>query len=189
MDQEEKSSWQYKPDDSADSKTGSSEPNEAAKTSPRHRPKSLSWEAPEYIEHPHGAGWFFMLTLGTLMLATLAYLIAKDPFATIVIVLVGIIVGIFATQKPKTANYEISDAGISINGKLYSYSNYKSFAVIREGALSSINLFPLKRLMPPLSAYFEPKQEKEIVDVLGEYLPFEDRKLDGIDRLARRLRL
>jgi hypothetical protein len=130
-----------------------------------------------------------MLILGTLMLAILVYLIAKDPFATVVIVLVGIIVGIFATQKPKIANYEISDAGISINGKLYSYSNYKSFAVVREGALSSINLFPLKRLMPPLSAYFEPKSEKEIVEAIGEYLPFEDRKLDGVDRLVRRLRL
>jgi hypothetical protein len=43
--------------------------------------------------------------------------------------------------------------------------------------------------MPPLSAYFEADQENKVTETLGEYLPFDDRKLDNVERLARRLRL
>jgi hypothetical protein len=60
---------------------------------------------------------------------------------------------------------------------------------MQEGPLTSANLFPLKRFMPPVTAYFDPKDEEKITNVLGNYLPYEDRKMDGIDRLSRRLRL
>lgn len=190
MDQEEKSPWQYKPD------RGQTAAKESGGTAGRHtrsapdrRPKSIGWEAPEYIGHSHGPAWYFMLTVITLVLVILIYWLAKDTVAAVFIGLVGIIVGVFASQKPGTAKYEISDSGLSVNGKVHRYSDYKSFAVIREGELTSVNLFPLKRLMPPLSAYFEDKNRASVVEALGEYLPYEDRKLDGIDRLARRLRI
>ena len=61
--------------------------------------------------------------------------------------------------------------------------------MIDEGALSSVNLIPLKRFLPPVSAYYEDKDEKKITDALGDHLPYEPRKLDMVERLSRRLRL
>lgn len=129
------------------------------------------------------------MVLATALVAALVYIIAKDIFATVIIAVVGAIVWVFAGQKPGVAKYEVSSSGISVNGKLYAFGNYKSFTAMREGDLSSVNLFPLKRLMPPLSAYFDPKDEPKIIGAIGNYLPYENRKLDSIDRLTRRLRL
>jgi hypothetical protein len=188
MDQEN-SPWQYKPD-----KVSASEPNSSASDSSVPLPKSTSpkavaWQGTEYIDAPHGTGWYMALILVTIALAALVYLTSKDKIAAGIIVIVGFIVSVFAAQKPKLANYEVNDSGLSINGKIYSYNGYKSFVVVKEGDLSSINLFPLKRFMPPISAYFDPKDEAKIVQAIGNYLPYEDRKLDTVDRLARRLRL
>jgi hypothetical protein len=188
MDRDENTPWQYKPD-AQSSKNGPDDTQSPEIPSKSRVQESVSWEAAEFIDHPRGAGWYALLILSTLALAASIYLLVKDAIAAVMIVMVGIIVGIFATQKPRTVKYEISDAGLSIDGKSYNLANYKSFAVISEDDLISVNLFPLKRLMPPLSVYFDPKDEKKITAVLGEHLPYENRQLDGIERLARRLRL
>jgi hypothetical protein len=190
MNQEDNSPWQYKPD-KAGTNSVASESNNQESPAPASQSsvKSVTWEAPEFIEHDHGPGWYLALVICTLALAALVYLVAHDIIATAIMAIVGIIVGVFAAQKPGQAKYEVNDQGLNINGKMYYYGDYKSFAVVDEGVLSSINLFPLKRLMPPLSAYFDPKDKKRISDTLGNYLPYEERNLDGIERLTRRLRL
>jgi len=189
MDQQENTPWQYKPDDGApapdlpdDSSNGS--PATTSKTS-----KPVTWQAPEFIEHHHPASWYGALGLVTLALVAVIFVTTRDYFAAGVMLVLGVIVGVFAGHKPSQATYDISRGGLSVNGKTYPFSSFKSFAVLREGPLSSINLFPLKRFMPPIAAYFEPADEQKIVDALGNYLPYEERKLDGIDRLSRRLRL
>ena len=42
--------------------------------------------------------------------------------------------------------------------------------------------------MPPLSIYYPPDQEDEIVNVLGMFLPYADAKNDPFDRLMARIR-
>lgn len=188
MQQNENTPWQYKSDNGAAPPADGANDSEAGPTASQ-APKTISWEAAEFNEQHHGPGWYGSLALATALLAAMVYIVAKDIFATVIIVIVGGIVWVFAGQKPGMAKYEVSSAGISVNGKLYEFSNYKSFTTIREGNLSSVNLFPLKRLMPPLSVYFDPKDEQKIVGAIGNYVPYENRQLAGIDRLTRRLRL
>jgi hypothetical protein len=156
---------------------------------PSSKSGPVSWQAAEFIEHEHNSGWYTALFVGTILLAVLVYLTTKDYFATGTIVAVGIIVAIYAGHKPGQAQYEITDSGLIVNGKNYPFSSFKSFTLLKEGELSSVNLFPLKRFMPPVSAYFEPKDESKIVDAIGNHLPYEERKMDSIDRLSRRLHL
>jgi hypothetical protein len=189
MDQDENTPWQYKPDDSGNQANPVPSDGSPDVSRRSRAAKSVSWEAAEFIEHPHPATWYLSLIAIIAVLAALVYLAFKDYIATVIILIVGVIVGVFAHQKPGRAMYEITDSGLSINGKTYNFSDYKSFAVIDEGTMSSLNLFPLKRLMPPLSAYFDSKDEDKITNVLGNYLPYEERKLDNIERLSRRLRL
>jgi hypothetical protein len=189
MNQDENSPWQYKPSSGGPSTELPSDDAPQPAQKPATSARSLSWQAAEFIEHPHSSGWYAALIGGTVLLAVLVYLATKDLFATGTILVVGIIVGIYAGHKPSQVQYGITESGLSINNKSYPYSAFKSFTVLREGNLSSVNLFPLKRLMPPVSAYFEPKDEPKVTDALGSHLPYEDRKMDGIDRLSRRLRL
>jgi len=187
MDQSDNTPFQYNP---------SGSPANAPDTDPGTEPavargssKTVSWQAPEFIEHHHPGSWYAGLVVITATLAAIVYLTTKDIFATGTIIVMGVIIWVFAGHKPGLAQYEINNRGLSINGKLYPFSAYKSFTILREGEFSSVNLFPLKRFMPPISAYYVQTDEEKITDALGDRLPYEERPMDGIDRLARRLRL
>ena len=188
MNDDESSPWEYKPqgDDNQVEDDGDL-PRPSSGSSPRS--KTITWQAAEFIEHPHGAAWYGALTLITAALTAAVFLLTKDYVATATIPIVGIIVGVFAGHKPRVVQYEISSSGLKIGEKNYPYRLFKSFSVLVEGDLNSVNLFPLKRFMPPIAAYFEPARQAEIISVLGEYLPYEERRMDSVDRLSRRLRL
>jgi len=189
MEDDNKSGWEYKPDGGT-AATGQADDAPTSSSRGAHHAKNVSWEAPEFIEHHHGAGWYTALCLTTVVLAAIIYLLSsRDLFASVTVIALGVIVGIFSSYKPGIAQYEITSNGLTINGKLYKYGDYKSFSIISEGQLSSLNLLPLKRFMPPVSAYFDPANEKKIMDAAGNHLPYEDRRLDAIERLSRRLRL
>lgn len=191
MNSNEDTPWEYKPDDKKGATTDrldSSADSSIASSQVTKDIKPISWTASEYIDHARGAGWYLLLIIGTVVLAAGTYLLTKDYLAVAAITVVAIIVGVFAARKPRQVTYEITNAGIRVGEKFYDYSLFKSFAVVVDGALHSVNLLPLKRFMPPLSAYFDPKDEQRIVNALGAHLPYEEYKLDGIDRLTRRLR-
>lgn len=182
--------WEYKPDGKQVS-TMPQLPNTGA--APGAAPKTggdttVIWTASEYIDHARGAGWYMTLILGTFVLATLVYFITKDYFAAGVIGVVGMIVGVFSTHKPRQVQYELSASGLKTGEKSYPLNLFKSFALIREGALSSVSMIPIKRFMPPLSIYFDPADEQKIVAILGEHLPLAEGGLDTVERLARRLK-
>ncbi|MGA3150605.1 MAG: hypothetical protein ABSD10_03280 [Candidatus Saccharimonadales bacterium] len=168
----------YKPDDSDDTSTTT-----GAKGS------TITWTASEYVEHQHGVGWYASLVVVTVALTAGIYFITKDYFAAGTIITLGIIVAVFAGHQPSQIEFELSDSGLRVGEKNYSYSLFKSFSIFREGKLPSINMAPIKRFMPPISAYFDPKDERKIVDLLGEHIPFEPRNPSVIDRLSQRLRL
>jgi hypothetical protein len=186
MDQQANTPFEYNPNGSLDDLPDNGTRPDPA---PSRAAGNISWQAPEFIEHPHPAGWYAALVGITAVLAAIVLLTTKDYFATGTIVVMGIIIWVFAGHKPGLAQYEITSRGLSINGKLYPFNSYKSFTILREGEFNSLNLFPLKRFMPPISAYYGPNDEKKIVDALGDRLPYEERQMDSIDRLARRLRL
>ncbi len=171
---DETTNWDYHPDEGKQAGSSST--------------KSVSWEASEYIDHKQGPLWFLGLIVVTAALAVGVYFWLKDYFATGAIVAVGIIAGVFARHTPRRLKYTLSVEGLSIGDKNYPLSQFKSFSVIEEGPISSIELTPLKRYMPPVSAFFETADQNKILDVLEDYLPFEEKSADRVERLSRRLR-
>lgn len=190
MNPNENPQWQYKsggaePDPVAEPLVASDTAKKPSKGSPDG---PTTWKAAEYIEHERAPGWYTMLAIGTVVLSAATYLITKDYFATGIILVLGFIVGFAARHKPRQLEYEVSDQGLRIGTKTYPYTQFKSFSVIQEGSLTSINMVPVKRLMPMVTAYFDSKDQDRIVSTIGNYLPFEERQMDGIDRLTHRLR-
>lgn len=186
---EENTSWEYKPD----GQKASSAPqlDSRSRTKAPGQPKintSIEWTASEYIKHARGTGWYIVLILATVVLTAVVYFLTKDIFAAVITVVVGIVVGVFSLNKPKEITYRLSADGFTAGDKQYSFSEFKSFAIIREGDLYSLNLMSIKKFMPVISAYFAAKDEERIVNMLGQYLAYEERGLDQIERLTRRLR-
>jgi hypothetical protein len=149
---------------------------------------SISWTASEFVEHNKGFGWYLCLILAILVLSALIYALTHDKISTGAVVLAGIVLGVFAARKPRILQYRLDNGGLTIGNKSYGYDVFKSFSVIDEDALSSIYLLPLKRFMPSLSLYYAQKDEKKIIDILSERLPFEERHSDTVDRFMHRIR-
>lgn len=190
--------WEYKPETAqtnqtpADLPAPSAEPPVEAKTqapAPDHiQGESISWTASEFIAHDKSAGWYGMLALGTLILTAIIYLLTKDEVTAAVVILVAVVFGIVAGRKPRELEYKVDSIGVHIAHKTYDYDSFRSFAIVQEGAIESIWFMPLKRFMPIISIYFDPKDGDKIVDILSAYLPVEDHGLDPVDRLMHRLR-
>jgi hypothetical protein len=150
--------------------------------------ESVSWSASEFIAHHKSFGWYGALILVTAVAATAVLFVTKDKISTSVIVIVAIILGISAARKPRTLGYRVDGSGLTIGQKFYGYDQFRSFAVVDEDAFASIVLTPLRRFMPLLTIYYDPKDEQEILKVLSGRLPVETHRLDMIDQFMRRIR-
>ncbi|MBI1857061.1 hypothetical protein HY003_01445 [Candidatus Saccharibacteria bacterium] len=148
----------------------------------------ISWSASEFIAHEKNNRWYVSLFGGTTVVALVVFLFTRDKISTGMVVLVAIIFGIFGARKPRTLSYAISSQGVGIGQKFYPYESFKSFSIVAEGAISSIVFMPIKRFVPGASIYYPPEQEDQIVDILSTYLPHEERQLDVIDNLMRKVR-
>ena len=187
MDNEDKTPWQYRPGGGSAASDVPDE-EELIENNKTYGDKPVSWTASEYIDHDNGLSWYGLLLLTTVAVATAIYFLTKDYWATGTILILGIIVGIAAARRPEQIVYELSSTGIKIGEKFYSFRSYRSFYIVKEGALHSISLMPLKKFTPALSIYFDPADEDKIIKKLSDRLPFEEHKMDAVEKISRRLR-
>lgn len=151
--------------------------------------EEISWTASEYIAHHKSPAWFIAFGI-TALLGTVAvfFLTERDIISTIVVILVAVVFGMYAARKPRVQQYALSGAGVTIGQRTYNFSDLKSFALIEEGPFTSIAFMPLKRFMPILSIYFDPKDEERIVAFLAQHLPMEQRGHDAVERFMRKIK-
>lgn len=149
----------------------------------------VTWTASEYIAHQKSPAWFVIFGVGVVVLAVAIYFITGgDLVSAVSVLLFSVIFGIYAGRPPREQRYVLDQSGIHIGEKTYSFSNLRSFAILDEGVFSSIEFMPLRRFMPMISIYFDPKDEDKIIAFLSEYLPIEYRRRDIIDRLMRKIK-
>ena len=148
----------------------------------------ITWQASEYVHHEKQFTWFMALLAITAVLVALAvFLVQSWTFAILVCVMAAATI-VYARRPPRVLNYTLSGDGLHIDQRLYSFHDFRSFAVVQDGPLYSIMLIPVQRFMPAVIVYFPTENGEAIVDAFGEVLPMEQRELDALDRLVRKLR-
>lgn len=187
---DEDTNWEYHADDghqteSQQEQTITDEPEPAPVAK---QPPKVTWSASEYMEHKHDAVWYAGLIAITVGLGALLYFFTDSIFSALLVPILGITIGVFASRRPQAITYELNESGITIAGKFYAYNIFKSFSVIDEGVVHSLLLSPIKRFMPPISAYFADEDGDKIVNTVGSHLPYEARSMERTERIARRLR-
>ncbi|MBP9738236.1 hypothetical protein KBD20_00960 [Candidatus Saccharibacteria bacterium] len=150
--------------------------------------ETIQWQASEFVDHEKNNSWFVILAVGAFFMCGLVYLITRSVFSTFVVLVAVLAFGVTAKQKPRTMQYSLLPTGIQVGDKRYRYNDFRSFSLTREGALWSISLIPIKRFMPLLTIYFDPNDGEKIFDVLASQMPHEERKLDTVDQLMKRIR-
>lgn len=150
---------------------------------------TISWTASEFIAHSKTPGWYLLLALITVASATLAFLITGgDKLTTGVILIAGLLFGIMAARQPRELPYSLDAKGLQIGEKHYPYADFKSFSLVQEEGIEAIWLLPLQRFAPGLSIYFSPQDKDNILNILDNYLPVEQRQLDFVDKLMHKIR-
>lgn len=148
----------------------------------------VAWTASEYIAHKKNLLWYIALGGIVTLVAGTIFLLTGDPVSSIVVVIAGLLFGVFALRQPEVRSYEVRPSGIVISDKLFPYGMFISFAIHEQQALQSIFLMPAKRFMPGITIYYPREQEDTIVEALSVYLPLEDSEPDMIARLMSRVR-
>jgi len=148
----------------------------------------FTWEASEYVSHHKPKTWFIAFGVGTLVLIVVMFLLLRDVLSVLLIIVMASAVLVYAVRQPHTLQYSIGDDGLLVGHKEYDYGQFRSFSLLRDGALFSVTLMPTQRFAPPLSIYFDDQDGQTIMELLSRHLPHEERELDFIDRITRKLR-
>ncbi|HEY8992834.1 MAG TPA: hypothetical protein VIM37_03220 [Candidatus Microsaccharimonas sp.] len=150
----------------------------------------VTWTAQEYVHIDKSPMWFVIFVIIVLgLIAVDIFLLKSYTFSALVIVM-AIAVIIYTRRPPRTLTYALSgQQGLYVGEHLYTFDEFKSFGLIKDGMHNSIMLMPRKRFSPGVSVYFPEEAGEQIVDILGQRLPMEELKLDVIDIVVRKLRL
>ncbi len=155
---------------------------ETASTSDKQ--PDISWTALEYAHHEKNAVWYVVLAAVAAGFAVLVYFINnKSIVSPLAIIAFAIMFAVLASRKPRELEYRIDETGIFVDNKLYPYADYKSFMIVEEDELRSIWLHPIKRFNLIVPIYFQPEDEKKIVDTIANIIPIQNQKLDLISQL------
>jgi hypothetical protein len=152
------------------------------------RGEVVKWTASEYVDHAKGPAWFALMGIALFIVVGVLYFVTKDILASVLVGLAGITFGVFAGRRPQVLEYSISPGGITIGQRTHTFDDFKSFSLTESGPLPAILLLPLRRFLPPITIFYDPKEEDKIIDALADYLPHEDREPDLVDRLMSRIR-
>lgn len=147
----------------------------------------VRWHAAEYIAHNRKTGWYITLVTVSALLSLFLILLG-EWFSVIIVAVMTIAVWVYAQRTPDTLQYHILTGGVQVGAKFYPYEEFRSFSVIRDENWFSVELEPTRRFMPRLSMFLNPQGSETVVSTLEQYLPYEERKMDVIDKLSRHLK-
>lgn len=159
-----------------------------ATTTPNRTSLNIEWEAREYIPRDKNAGWYVGLILISLVFIALSVWLKQWTFAALIVVSVIALI-VYSTRPPRIIHYSLSEKGLTEGKKLYEYSSFRSFGILKDNNHFSIVLLPRKRFSTRVTVFFPEEQGEQIVDAFGVRLPMEEVKLDFLDKIVRFLRI
>lgn len=157
---------------------------------PKINTEPVHWTASEYVHGEKNWIWFVIFAIVVIALVAIDLILIQSYTFSVLVVVMAAAVLVYSRRSPKEVSYTLSiDQGLYIGEKLYHFSDFKSFGLIRDNDQHSIMLIPIKRFAPGVSVYFPDEVGERIVDILGARLPMENLKLDMIDIIVRQLHL
>ena len=153
-----------------------------------HADDEIRWSASEFVSHDKTTGWYIVLGIIAFVIAGIMFAITREVFSVVVVLVLAVALGVFGALKPRTLEYAIDGEGITVGDKHFTYDMFRSFAIIEDAPVPSIQLLPQKRFMVPITIYFAPTDADAIIDGLGQFLPFEHKKRDAVDKISSRIR-
>lgn len=148
----------------------------------------VTWEAQEYIQYKHNAGWYIALFVIGIGLCVLSAFLQWWSFLVLVVVCV-IAILVSSSRPPRKIHYTLDQTGLTEGNRLHKYEDFRAFGILKEDSHFSAVLIPKKRFGLQVKVYFPGDSGEAIVDALGARLPMEEVKLDFLDKIVSFLRI
>ncbi|MEX0749027.1 MAG: hypothetical protein WD467_01970 [Candidatus Saccharimonadales bacterium] len=152
----------------------------------------LSWQAAEPVSGSSSSRQVLVYGGVGLLVTVALFVVGGFNFSSVlsaVAVILGVVALIVSNRRHgHLESYALYEDGITLGERHYSFSDLRAFSMMGDTA-QVVELIPTKRFSPSLSVNLEPKTEEQVLDILMNRLPFEERKPDTVDRLSRRLKL
>lgn len=154
-----------------------------------HKPKTLSWEAPEFHFYPKGTAWSVVIAIATFLVAWL--LISADQIlGALVVVLAMIVFYQLGRLRPRKITFTIDQFGVHAKGKLHLFKNLKSFWIFEHEKEATLYLRPKKRYQLNIALPLDKNKIKPVQEKLGDKLKEEETFAQDLsDFILRLLRL
>ena len=148
----------------------------------------IQWQAPEFEKYEKGPGWFIVMGIFALIIFTIVLLMKNFIFA-ILIILAVFTIFIYALKEPRLVTFKISGKGITIDTKIYSYDELKSFWIFYElPQIKELSLKSKKLLMPLIKIPLEEQNPTLIRGTLIKFIPEQKQEQSLIDIVAKNIR-
>jgi hypothetical protein len=157
----------------------------------------VHWSSVTTVSSKHSSGWNFglfaiavVVSGGMIALSIFNILSWFNSVSIIVLVVLGAVALLVVAKEPShVAQYILTESGLTIDGQLHPFSEFRAFGLRKEGVLWQLVLLPVKRLGATHSMFIDADQGEKIVDIFGARFPMESISLHPIDKLSRLLKL
>jgi hypothetical protein len=148
-----------------------------------------AWQALEFSRtNNRSSGWY--IAVGVAWLALVAYgVYIQDWLRTAVAVLLGVVVWLVVKMKPREFKHEITGAGFKVAGKLYPFSRFRAFGILKTPEGYRLIVVPAQRLGQGLSLQLGGADVEIVRTTVVRFLPEEEQQEDLVDRMNRLFRL
>lgn len=149
------------------------------------------WTIQEYEKHERG--WLWYLIMGGVGLALIIYGIMTSNFLfSLIIILFTIILFLQSHQEPLQVPFQITELGVVVGSKFYTYSELENFYFIYNPPYVKTLYFETKKILhPTLRIPLLDQNPIELKHTLREFLPENTEKEEEplSDRAARNWKL
>lgn len=149
----------------------------------------VRWQESEYIHREKDSTWYFIFAAVVVVFMLIAIFLIKSWTFAVLVPVMAVALVVYSRRPPGVLDYTLSRKGLHINDRLYAFTDFKEFGLIRDDDQNSVLLVPRKRFMPGVTIYFPEEAGEAIIDMLAARLPMHEIHLDPIDRLIRLLRI
>lgn len=149
----------------------------------------IDWEMDEFLEHKRGPVWYLALLFIAASLASISYLVTREPIAPVSIMAMAAAAAVYSFKKPSRQRYTLTSLGLKIGSRLYEYSHFKTFSLIKDNGIAALYLITNQRFLPPITIYLPLDKDKHIIRWLSRRIAYTPSGLQWSDRLMQYLRL
>ncbi len=131
---------------------------------------NISWQAPEFKHYEKTSGWYVTLTaIGILIIGF--FIIQKDIFAAVTMLLLTACIVFFSRQKPEILDIELTSKGINYGSLHFPYKQLKSFWIVNTENHKTLNIITTTYLNNVLIFELEGQDPEEVRAFLIQNLP------------------